>query len=155
MTRDIPSKNLKITCLWKGTIVKSYFTITTLLFTIGDIFMHTDGKMTDEQRELLTFWHQLEQGEAIIERGKESDPIFKAQWDAWDRAAEFDLVFFEGNIAGDVAKFHALGYTKAEWLATSPDLPQFLKDEQIQPDEVEERLGEAKAILASIGLWPW
>jgi hypothetical protein len=59
--------------------VKSYFTSTNLPFTRGDIFMHTNDKMTDEQRELLTFWHQLEQGEAIIERGKESDPIFKAQ----------------------------------------------------------------------------
>jgi hypothetical protein len=54
-----------------------------------------------------------------------------------------------------VAKFHALGYTEAEWLATFPDLPQFLKDEHVLPEEIGERLGEAKAILASIGLWPW
>jgi hypothetical protein len=135
--------------------VKSYFTATTLPYTKGDILMYTNDKMTDEQRELLTFWHQLEQGEAIIERGKESDPIFKAQWEAWDRVAEFDLVFFEGDIAGDVAKFHALGYTEAQWLATSPGLPQFLKDEQVPPEDIKERLEEAKAILASIGLGPW
>ena len=116
--------------------------------------MHTEGKMTPQQRDLLEQWWMQEVDE-LFERAMEVDPIFAAYIQACDKAAEFQLDLFYADLAADAAKHAAFGLAEVEWLSESTELPSILADEDILPGEILDVLYTAKLLLLEFDLWPW